>query len=179
MTTAPKPTHAAARRRLRDSLFFNVTDEVSRDAIAGIPGIQRVEGGRHRAFTWTLPSLGPEHDFEIGWEMGLAYLRAHIWAGGLDNPEAYDGGGGSLPFIAEALFRGNAPEGHMAAFFDCIATFHDYALNAPSQVMAALVARLLALDDTALRVRCLAVLDGQAVADIFDPVGLGWESRVA
>lgn len=167
--------NAATLQRFKDALVFNVTNEETRNGITGLPGIKLVPGGRFTAYTWTLPALGPECDFEIGWEMGLAYLRAHVWETGLDNQEAYGGGGGgSLPYIAEALFRGQAREDLRAGFFDCIAAFHDYALNAPPQVMAALVARLLALDDAALRARCLAILDGETVADVFAPEGLGW-----
>ncbi len=175
MTMTPKPIPAAVLRRFRDALVFNVTNEETRDGITGLPGIHPIQGGSRNAYTWTLPALGWDCDYAIGWEMGLAYLRAHAWMVGMDNPEAFDGGGGDrLPFIAEALARGNAPEAHRAAFFGCLAAFHDYALNAPRQVLDGLVARLLALDDTALRARCLSILDGDPVADVFAPEGLGW-----
>ena len=175
MNPAPKPIPAAALHRFKEALVFNVTHEETRDGLDGLPGIKSTQHGRRNAYTWTLPALGLDYDFGIGWEMGLAYLRAHAWEVGLDNPEAFDGGGGgSLPFVAEAMFNGHACEGHRGAFFHCLATFHDYALNAPPQVMAALVGRLLVLDDAALRARCLAILDGEPVADIFAPEGLGW-----
>ncbi len=161
--------------QLAGRMVFNVANPDRADTMKGIPLLaQKTDRYGLLHYVWAMPPMGC-HDFELGWELGLATLRAKRWPGGLTHQDAFRESSGDLVFIAEAMHQdARAPKEARAGFFACLDVFQDYALNAPTTVFMALLARLDALDDGAFRTRCLTILDGQNPPDIFNPEGLGF-----
>lgn len=170
--------NADALHRLKQALVFDVV-EPQGDYLSGLPCLALVKPNGH---AWTLPTLGRETDFAIGWEMGLAFLRLKLWLQqGASSPEQLDPAPTDLSDLYAAMRGGEgrdaAPEGQRESFLACIDAYLDHALNA-RQTLPELHRRLAALDDATLRSRCLAILDGKPVADIFDPKELGFMKLV-
>lgn len=168
----------AIRRRFENLLVFNVCNDAS-NWLEGLPCFgPNGDGG----YLWTLPATFTDVEFSIGWEMGLAFLRSRQYPGGAVFPEQLDPAPLELSLAMEAMKRmpnhqggRENNEGYRDGFLVCIGVLLDHAINAP-RTLPALLARIEALDDADLRARCLTILDGKPVPDIFECEGLGWTS---
>ena len=159
---------------LRKLLMFNVVNPPD-DVLLGMPCLKP---SKPYGYRWQMPCVGPELGFAIGFELGLAFLRLTVRPGCTVSPEQMDLAPLELArFVAGHSHRvgrrGAGSASYLDGFFSCIGAYLDHALNA-RQTLAELRRRLVSLDDQALRARCLAILDGRPVADLFDPKGLGF-----
>ncbi|MEW5787256.1 MAG: hypothetical protein AB1899_05325 [Pseudomonadota bacterium] len=167
------------RRRFEELLVFNVCDN-SGGWLDGLPCFKPDGVG---GYLWALPSTWTDTDFDIAWEMGLAFLRARRFLGGAVFPGQLDPAPLELAMVEAAMKRPihrrqgvvGISDGYRDGFLSCIGAFLDHAINAP-HTLPVLLARLEALDDAALRERCLAALDGRPVSDFFQCEGLGWDA---
>lgn len=167
-----------AIRVLRRRLVFNVVNPPA-DRLAGLPCFRPNKRWGH---TWGLPLfVEAELAFSIGQELGLAFLRLMFIPGSAMSPYQMDQTPLELAEFVAAHDRGKgrnpASPAYASGFLSCIGAFIGHALNA-RQTLPELRRRLAALDDAALRGRCLAILDGKPVADIFDPEGLSFVKLV-
>jgi hypothetical protein len=158
---------------LKRRLVFRVVNPPN-DALLGLPCLKP---SKPYGYLWALPCCGSELGHALGWELGLAFLRLKLSQGSAATPEELDPAPLELSVIAASCCLGNgrrsAAMAYHEGFFGCIGTFLDHALNC-RQTLPELRRRLLALDDAALRRRCLAYLDGKPVVDIFAPESLGY-----
>lgn len=163
---------------LKRRLVFNVVNPPD-DVLSGMPCMKP---SKLYGYRWQLPCAGPEIGFAIGFELGLAWLRLTLRPGCAVSPERMDTAPLELSQFVQGHERvvgrrGGGATSYLDGFFSCIGAYLDHALNA-RQTLPELRRRLAALDDATLRARCLAILDGKPVADIFDPKGLGFMKLV-
>lgn len=163
---------------LRRRLVFNVVNPPD-DVLTGLPCLKP---SKPYGYRWQLPCVDAELGVAIGIELGLAFLRLMMRHGSATDPEQMDPAPLELAYFVNGHERivgrrGAGSMSYLYGFFSSIGAYLDHALNA-RQTLPELRRRLLALDDKALRTRCLAILDGKPVADIFDPEGLGFVKLV-
>lgn len=159
-------------RRFFEALRFDVVGQ--ENPLSCLPCLLPLPNG---GYFWNLPDLPRGQNFDIGFEMGLAFLRLRLCPEGYTHPEQIDPAPLELADIEEAMRPGqaseNAPAVQRHGFIVCIGTFFEHALNAP-HTLPELRRRIFSLDNATLRRRCLAILDGENPPDIFAPEGLGW-----
>lgn len=159
---------------LRRRLVFNVVNPPD-DVLTGMPCLKP---SKTYGYQWQLPCVDTELGVAIGIELGLAFLRLMMRPGVATDPEQMDPAPLELAYFVTGHSRivnrrGAGSMSYLYGFFSCIGAYLDHSLNA-RQTLPELRRRLVALDDQALRARCLAILDGRPVADLFDPKGLGF-----